>query len=140
MIGIVLIWRLASTRLSPLASLFAVGCFATSEQLIYYASEVKPYSSDVMCTLLLLMTFMNCIDARGSRRAVIWFGVLSSVIIWLSYPSVFIAAAGFLVLAVDTLAADEPTPTLNRHRLWWLAIAASLCAVSFLVLSHGFMT
>jgi hypothetical protein len=113
-----------------LASLFAVGEFATSEQLIYYASEVKPYSSDLMCTLLRLIACIKNIDARGSRRAVIWLGMVQFSDRWRSYPSVFVAAAGFLVLAVDALTANEPTSILKRHQLGWLAGEESLYAVS----------
>ena len=45
-----------------LASYISLGLFAVSTQLIYYSSELKQYSSDVLMTLILMLVFPKCME------------------------------------------------------------------------------
>ena len=58
--------KLSRRYLKPTAALIALGTFALSDDLIYYASELKPYSSDL--ALGLACSLMGARGWRSGRR------------------------------------------------------------------------
>ncbi len=108
--------RLARRCLRPGAVWIAVGLFAVSDDLIYFASELKQYSTDVTVALLCLL-FGSPVRGRPptvSRFAA--FAALGMVAPWFSHPSVFVLAG---------LGTCEVASALRR-REWRTAIAISL--------------
>jgi hypothetical protein len=78
--------------LSSRASLVAIVLFVFSTDLIYYSSELKPYSLDLMTGLAVTLTALALGDAplRGRRAALLVLGL--AVAPWLSFPSAFVVA------------------------------------------------
>jgi hypothetical protein len=109
---------LSGRILGGASALLALALFATSEHLVYYASEVKPYSTDAATCLLLLVTisWLWERDAEPERYAVLC-GV-GAVAVWLSYPAVFVLAGIGLVLALDLVTRK------SWRELTWLAFSA----------------
>jgi hypothetical protein len=91
---------LARRLLSDYAVPIALLLFATASGLIYYASELKQYSSDVAVTLFLTLVADSILDARiGHRRNVI--AALSGMLLMpFSYAATFVALAVVSVFGV----------------------------------------
>ena len=99
--GLISLWLLrviASRSLTPRAALLVVGMFAFSDELIYFSSELKPYSTDVTVSLVCLLMGQQYLAAETSsvRRLVIL-----ALAPWFSFPSVFMLAGVGLVLFVS---------------------------------------
>lgn len=70
----------------------ALGLFAIMSSLIYYSSELKQYSSDVLLVLLLYLMGMNIVQRKVTIfKSFVW-GFLGASAIWFSYPAVFLLA------------------------------------------------
>lgn len=71
----------------------AMGLFAASSYLVFFSGELKPYAVDVAVGLGLFLGLTALRGQEMSRRQQLQYGVLGSLAIWLSYPSVFMLAA-----------------------------------------------
>ena len=60
--AIVLFAHLAHRYLATWTAVIATAMFVVSDGLIYYASELKPYSSDVLVTIVLLLLGMSVVE------------------------------------------------------------------------------
>lgn len=80
------------------ALLLALGLFSTSIPLIRYGGQMKPYSSDVMASLLCLLVARSWMETK-TLRASFLAATTGGVVIWFSYTSAFtLAAIALLVL------------------------------------------
>ena len=126
--GIAALWlvrKLAFRWLSAPAAMAALVMFAVSDDLVYYSSEVKPYSSDLLYGLAILLASSSLLDHPLCARRLAVLGVLAAAGPWLSFPSVFmIAGCGAVLIAVK---AKER----KARDVIWLAAVASAWAVSF---------
>ena len=88
--------------LDPPAALAAVALFAFSDRMIWHATEVKPYSTDVMAGLLLTFAALAGAGAGAGRASatarLARTAALAAVLAWLSYPSVFVFGGVSLAL------------------------------------------
>ncbi len=92
-----------SGSFSPRSPLFAV-----SGHLIYYSSEVKQYSTDVMIALLLFwITVYIQSKELLTRRVVLLLGLSGGIAIWFSHPSIFVLAGGALSLTYSGVGRRE---------------------------------
>jgi hypothetical protein len=117
-----LIYRIARTHLGT-AGLFALLLFAISWGLVYYSSELKQYSSDVMVALLLIFLAGNCLRENARSKDFLYLGVIGSAVIWLSHPSVFILAGIGFVLVFEKISrpAFVPFPWILGLGAGWVA-------------------
>lgn len=91
---------LARRSLQDVDFVVAVGLFALSPFLIYYSSEVKQYSLDVLIsTSLLLLAFGAIGERRHSAASLVPLTLVGMIGVWLSQPSIFILASIGMVLA-----------------------------------------
>jgi hypothetical protein len=82
---------------------FVVGLFAINEPLVYYATEVKPYSSDVALAAVLTLLYLRFEDGDvGDPRRLLALGVGGAVAVWFSFPVVFVLAGIGLAIVVST--------------------------------------
>ncbi len=100
--------RLLPERAVP----WAVLLFAVSEQLLWHASEAKPYAMDVLCATALIALYAR-VRPEAVGRWCLLFAALAPLMIWTSYPACFLL--GGLVLAL--------LPAVWRQR----SIEAGLC-------------
>ena len=138
-IAALLLFRdLARRCLPPRVEWVAVALFAASDDLIYFSTEVKQYSSDLALTLLLLAVAGR--DARGptSPRHGFGWAALGAGVAWCSHPSVFTLAA---IGAVGLLGAARARDA-RRVVGWalvglaWVASVAAVHAVAMRQLGH----
>lgn len=96
---------LARKALAPTAAAIAVFLFAVSGDLIWYASELKPYSTDVCAAVIgLLMGESLARRADFSWRRGLAVGLLGAGLVWLSFPAALVLAGVGGSLIVSALA------------------------------------
>jgi len=81
-----------------IAVISAVTLFSVSDSLIYYASEAKQYSSDVLVCLLVLLAVVRTLDLTPVRRDFVLLGALGALAVWFSHPAAFVLAGSGAVL------------------------------------------
>lgn len=87
----------AHRYVSPRAVPIAVGLFALDDWLIYYTSELKQYSSDILLTLVALLLVPGPTEMTRRRRiALVTFGVVG---VWFSHPLALVLGAVGIDLA-----------------------------------------
>jgi Dolichyl-phosphate-mannose-protein mannosyltransferase len=88
--------RLVGNFAAPAATLV----FATSPTLIYYAAETKQYSSDVTCSLLVVLATTQLYRREPTHRSYILWGVACGTLVWFSQPAILVVVAcGMAIIA-----------------------------------------
>ncbi|MFP3938119.1 MAG: glycosyltransferase family 39 protein [Phycisphaerae bacterium] len=98
--AVVLLWRFARREFPRYTALLIVGVFAASYYPVRHAAEVKPYATDLLAALVLILLAWAVRRRTGSAArwaALTAFGAAS---VWLSYPAVFVAGAVGLLVAL----------------------------------------
>ncbi|MEB3211616.1 MAG: glycosyltransferase family 39 protein [Leptolyngbyaceae bacterium] len=90
--SLVLICQIARRYLHPVGVPIAIALFALHAREIYYSSEIKQYSSDVMVALLLVAVIYSP-SPLLTRRQIWLFSGVGAIAVWLSHPSIFILAS-----------------------------------------------
>jgi len=92
-ISIFLFYGIIKRWLDEKAVPIALILFVISERLIYFSSEVKQYSSDVMVSLLLLFIFTKYLEKEKVKFLdFVIPGLIGSLAVWFSFSSFFILA------------------------------------------------
>jgi hypothetical protein len=97
-----LFWRLAGRvqGFNSLPSLLAVGIFAVSVHPIRHTAEAKPYASDLLVALALLVPAAEWLHKRDSTGWIWALVVIAPLALLLSNPAVFVAGGIVLGLLV----------------------------------------
>ena len=77
---------------SALAAPIAIALFAGGRYTLYFATELKPYSSDVAIALILFWLLVKTQHKILQTRDIIAFVCFGSLAIWFSYPAIFVLA------------------------------------------------
>jgi hypothetical protein len=93
--------HVARRLLSPRAALWALALFSFSDDLIYYSTELKPYSIDLAMALILTWLTLASIGKSLPTRLVLRWLALIAIAPWISFPSAFLVAGCGLALLVD---------------------------------------
>jgi hypothetical protein len=120
-------YGVARKYLNVQSACFALGLFAISESLIYYASEVKQYSSDVLMALFGLLILFPLLEKKLNIFLAIFCGFLGAILIWMSHPIIFVLASVGVVATWSSLLQKE------YHRARLVIFAATWWGLSFLV-------
>ena len=94
---------LISKEYIGMPGLLALSIFVISWTLIYYSSELKQYSSDVLMSAGLLYLAFPVIQKEAGRREILLLGVGGVISLWISHPAIFVIASIGLVLAIEYL-------------------------------------
>jgi hypothetical protein len=139
-VGSIFVFRAVAERcLRPGAVWIAMALFAVCDDLIYYASELKQYSTDVAAALI--CTRMGL--ALESRPATIPqfapFAVAGAAIVWFSHASAIVLAGVGLVLLVSAIAQRDGRRflLLGLICLIWAASFAGVNAIGHEQLGHS---
>jgi hypothetical protein len=125
-ISLFIFFDLAKKCIKPKAVMIGIGLFAISGSLIYYSSEVKQYSSDVVIALILYWITVYIQSKELNNRLVLLYGVLGGISIWLSHPSVFVLASSAVTLTYFSVTKKE------WGRIRGLSLAYSVWLISFI--------
>jgi hypothetical protein len=85
------------------AGMFALLMFVINPFMIFYSSELKQYSSDVMSALMLAYLGTRCMKDDAKRGDFILLGAAGAVMIWISHISIFVLAAVGVTLVLERL-------------------------------------
>jgi len=111
-------------RVLPLAAaMVALALFACSDDLVYYSSELKPYSCDLVLGLAITLATWRLLEQPLCGGWVAALGLLVLLAPWLSFPSAFIIAGCGIALLIDRCA-----------RCWWVDLGW------LLVIALGWLT
>src|SRR5262249_24161929 len=80
----------------------AQALFAVSDDLNYYASELKPYSGDVAAALAVLLASSRLEGEQPSRRRVAGATAVGTTAPWFSYPALLVTAGIGLALLAES--------------------------------------
>jgi len=122
--------RLVERILSRPGAIVAMILFALSDDMIYYSSELKPYSWDL--AIGLAVTLVGVRELRGDfgRRGLGLIALAAIASPWLSFPSVFVVAGCGAVLIADRLRAGR-----WRDALGLAAVASAWAGSAFVAYS-----
>ena len=118
--GLFLFLAVAGRSLRPRAVFPAVAMFATSYDLIYFASEAKQYSTDVASALACLLLGLTAGSRPLTAARTALLAAFGASIVWFSHPSIFVLAGVGIVGLARAIGA--------RDRRWagsWLVVGAA---------------
>lgn len=104
-----------SLYLSPIALPIALLLFVCSSDLVYYASEVKQYSSDVAIALLLSLVLLEVRRPVLSQKQVAIASVVGAIALWCSHPAVFVLTGIELTYLVSALRPRRKNRRFHPH-------------------------
>lgn len=129
--ALILFYLLARQILAPAGMLTSLALFAFSPALIYYSSEVKQYSVDVLVALALLyLAWRPPRSTRFAQGILLAAGALS---VWFSHPAIFVLAAIGILRLIENR--QHPLKTLALGAAW-LASFGILYLVNLRALSQ----
>lgn len=144
--SVLLMALLARRIVAPRAATLAIALFALSDDLTYYASEMKPYSTDVALALLCLWLVPRDGDEATAteRRGGSWIrlaalGVVGALAVWLSFPSAFVLAGLGLGGLLDAIRRRRPGLAASWAAIGvlWLASFAGSYRLTQAMLAPG---
>jgi 4-amino-4-deoxy-L-arabinose transferase-like glycosyltransferase len=130
-----LFWMLAGRILSRKGRLFAFAVFALLPFGIYYASELKPYATDLAATLLLLLGAVTLSRRAVRGRETLAWAAASLVLAFFALPAALVAAGATLGLIVARRRAGDRTGV--RWLTGLAAAGAAAAAIPYLLFVRG---
>jgi 4-amino-4-deoxy-L-arabinose transferase-like glycosyltransferase len=124
-LSLLLFLFVARRVMSPEAAPWAVLLFAVADPLIYYSSEVKPYSGDVAVGLLLTLLALRWMDDPSNRGRATILLLVGALSVWFSFGAPFFLAGVGLVMLLGI-----PRERVQRRVLTAL-LASLLWGLSF---------
>ncbi|MFI5455120.1 MAG: hypothetical protein ACHRXM_06675 [Isosphaerales bacterium] len=113
-----LLARLARRTLPRRGALVALILFAISDDLVYYSSEMKPYSLDLAVGLALSLAALGALEMPLSFRRAAAMGIAALVAPWCSFASAFVVAGSGATLILFSLLCRR-----YRDAAVWVAIS-----------------
>ena len=106
--ALVLFYVAVRRCLSPWGGTFALFLFAISTSLIRYSNEFKPYAVDTLCALALLLLLLEPLrQGHLAIRKAVLVGGVGALLIWFSFPVIFVMAAFGGLLFLQALRAKD---------------------------------
>jgi hypothetical protein len=127
-VAALLIFPLVSRRFQrPWVTVYATALFALAPTLIAHGAEFKPYSTDLVCAIVLTLAAFG-LDGAASRGRWIGASLLGVVGTWFSQGAVFVVAGLGLALLLLEVSEGRVTARLIALLAVWgaSAVAAAL--------------
>jgi hypothetical protein len=121
-------WRLSRRLLPDEAALVALALVVFSPLLVYFANELKPYSSDALVTVFLLTAALRVGERPESRRrwAVLALGGAVGAGFSTTAPFVLAGVAAYLLLTSRVRRARHAALHAGLAAVIWIAAGAAL--------------
>ena len=137
-----LVWLVARALLGRAAAVAALAAAALSPQLVRYAHEVKPYSSDAFTAVALAALTLRVVHRPASRGAWLALVAAGAVGICLSTTAVFVLAGVGTALVANPVVRRAPGGTrriLAAGVVWGAAFVVLYVGVLRAVATHDTM-
>lgn len=121
---------IARRYLDNLGSVIAILLFSTISSLVYYSTEVKQYSTDILITLLLCYLLAPYKRKKFTTSQTIIKSILVAICLWFSHPAIFILVAMGLVELVTTISDKDPK-YLKERIIIYASGLSSFCLFYF---------
>ena len=102
----------------PFAAI-ALAFFVFNTNLVYFSSEVKQYSFDVLAALSMNYLTLILLDNLGNKKRWMYLSLLGSIFIWCSQPVVFVLAGVWIALIVGIIQKKERLTNLILPTVCW---------------------
>lgn len=123
----------ARRYLNNFGRIIAILLFSTLSPIVYYSTEVKQYSTDILIGLFLCYLLAPYGREKLTRSQIITKSLLVAICLWFSHPAIFIFAAMVLVNLFDYII-NKNTDQFKQKLLVYIS-----GLVSFVVLYFGFL-
>lgn len=123
-VSLVAFYKLGKWAVSAIALQIALILFACLTYTLYYATEVKQYSSDVMISLLLGLLLIPLREQILNIRKILLIGICGAVAIWFSHPVIFVLAGIEAANLILTPAPQRKSILFNRlpaYLIWLIS-------------------
>jgi uncharacterized membrane protein len=87
-------YKLSRKLVSKIAVIIAIGIFAILVSILYYSSETKQYSSDVLISLLLILLTLKIKNNSLTIFTSLLYGIYGVLSIWFSHTAILVLAGG----------------------------------------------
>ncbi len=133
LVSLILFYQLTADFLDARARPVAIALFASNQYLVYYASEVKQYSGDVLAALAVMLVLMRARIGEMTLTKAAVAGLVGAIAIWFSHPVVFVLAGVEAVyLARDISSGIANRSVAKLHQTWkWRLTTYTCWLVSF---------
>ena len=125
-IALYLLYRIAKDQFG-ISGMFALAMVSVDSILVYYASELKQYTSDMMFALLMIFLSLPRMERPVRGRDFLLLGGVGAFSIWASHPAAFVLAGIGLVMAFDRLWRKDYTSLawlVGVGLVWFAALGA----------------
>ncbi|MDJ0577372.1 MAG: glycosyltransferase family 39 protein [Xenococcaceae cyanobacterium MO_234.B1] len=121
---------IARRYLKNLGSVIAILLFSSISSIVYYSTEVKQYSTDILIALLLCYLLAPYGRKKITTSQTVITILLVVIFLWLSHPAIFIFAAMGLVELV-TVILNKDTNISKRKVIIYASGLLSFCIFYF---------
>ncbi len=103
LLAVPLIYRLARQVTGTAGAVLATALFGWAQPLFYYSSELKPYATDALASILILLAGLPLLEETPPPRRTALAAGLGVVLPWFSYPAAFVLGGLGAALLADAL-------------------------------------
>jgi hypothetical protein len=89
-VALFLTFQLVKHFFGPIAAILCTAQLAVMKKSIFYATEAKPYASDLAFALALMLLASSLAQNGRYNMRLINLAVLGTIAVWFSFPSIFI--------------------------------------------------
>ncbi len=119
LLGVVIFAKLVRTLLPYPFAVMALAFFVFNSNLVYFSSEVKQYSLDVLAAVSMGYLTLILLDDIQNKKKWFYLSLLGSLFIWFSQPVVFMLAGVWLALLVRMLHKKETLKNIVLPAICW---------------------
>ncbi|MFB2834759.1 glycosyltransferase family 39 protein [Floridanema evergladense] len=126
-VSLIAFYKLGKWAVSAIALPIAIILFACLRYTLYYATEVKQYSSDVMIALLLCLLLIPLLTQILNIQRILLIGILGAVAILFSHPTIFVLAGLESANLILTSNQQRKAILINRlpaYLLWLISFGS----------------
>ncbi|MBI2995692.1 MAG: glycosyltransferase family 39 protein [Candidatus Melainabacteria bacterium] len=102
-----LFYKLVTITLTRNSGLISLALFSILPSLVYYSTEAKQYSSDILFALMLFLLAIKFDESGFNFKNIVIFWIVGSLAIWFSHPAVFVLTGVGLTLFISYLTKKE---------------------------------
>ena len=134
-IALILFYPLARNFLSKKTVPIAIAMFAFSNSAIYYSTEFKQYSLDLLFSVIILLFAIKVIRSNYIIKDCFILGIIGILSTWISHSSIFVLIGIGFAFIFDVIIINRKIDRriINYHNIKKIIVIGILWAISFLL-------